>query len=162
MREHALFTYRFNLGHIERLVKDLTDEQMVGQPNGVVNHPAWTLRHLASSSNFLATTLGLESTTPAEWDQGGSPGGAPSGNAADYPTKAELLAALKAQHERVDAAVSTADPELFAKDAAEEMRSYFPKVGDLIDYMLTAHEGTHIGQISAWRRAMGLKPTAGE
>ena len=158
MREHALFTYRFNLGHIESLVKDLTDEQMVGQPNGVVNHPAWTLRHLASSSNFLATTLGLESTTPAEWDARSD--GVPSGNASDFPSKDELLAALKAQHERVAEAVSNAAPELFAKDSDEQMRSYFPKVGDLVDYMLTAHEGTHIGQISAWRRAMGLKPSA--
>ena len=161
MHEHTLSTYRFNLGHVEGLVKDLTDEQMVSQPNGVVNHPAWTLRHLASSSNFLAKTLGLESTIPAEWDAP-SPDGVPSGNASDYPSKADLLAALKAQHERVAAAVSNADAELFAKDSAEEMRSYFPKVGDLVDYMLTAHEGTHIGQISAWRRAMGLKPSAGE
>ena len=161
MREHLLFTYRFNLGHVESLVKDLSDEQMVSQPSGVVNHPAWTLRHLASSSNFLAKTLGLESTTPAEWDAP-SPDGAPSGSASDYPSKAELLAALKAQHERVTEAVTNAAPELFAKDCDEQMRSYFPKVGDLIDYMLTAHEGTHIGQISAWRRAMGLKPTAGE
>ena len=161
MLEHALFTYRFNLGHVESLVKDLTDDQMVSQPNGVVNHPAWTLRHLASSSNFLAKTLGLESTTPAEWDAP-SPEGVPSGDASQYPSKAELLAALKAQHERVAEAVANADPELLTKESAEEMRSYFPKVGDLVDYMLTAHEGTHIGQISAWRRAMGLKPTAGE
>ena len=161
MLEHALFTYRFNLGHIESLVKDLTAEQMVSQPNGVVNHPAWTLRHLASSSNFLAKTLGLESTTPAEWDAP-SPDGVPSGNASDYPSRDELLASLKAQHERVAEAVAKADSELLAKESDEQMRSYFPKVGDLIDYMLTSHEGTHIGQISAWRRAMGLKPTAGE
>ena len=115
MREHALFTYRFNLGHLESLVKDLTDEQMVSQPNGVVNHPAWTLRHLASSSNFLATTLGLESGTPAEWDARAD--GVPSGNASDFPSKDELLAALRAQHERVAEAVSNADPALFAKDS---------------------------------------------
>ena len=161
MREHLVFTYRFNLGHVEGLVKDLTDEQMVSQPNGVVNHPAWTLRHLASSSNFVAKALGLESTTPAEWDAP-SPDGVPSGDTSAYPSKAELLGHLKAQHERVAEAVTKADAGLFAKDCSEDMRSYFPKVGDLVDYMLTAHEGTHIGQISAWRRAMGLSPSAGE
>jgi uncharacterized damage-inducible protein DinB len=159
MLRYLIFTYRFNLDRARTLVRDLSDEETVRQPHGVVNHPAWTLRHLASSSNFLAKTLGLESTTPAEWDAP-SPDGAPSGSASDYPSKAELLAALKAQHERVTEAVTNAAPELFAKDCDEQMRSYFPKVGDLIDYMLTAHEGTHIGQISAWRRAMGLKPTA--
>ena len=162
MREHLLFSYRFNLGHVERLVKDLTDEQMVSQPNGVVNHPAWTIRHLASSSNFLAKTFGLESTLPAGWDEAASRSSLPSGDASDYPSKTELLAELKAQHERVAEAVTKADAGLFAKECSEDMRSYFPKVGDLVDYMLTAHEGTHIGQISAWRRAMGLASSGGE
>ncbi len=159
MYEHALFIYRFNLSHIESLVKDLTDEQMVSQPHGVVNHPAWTLRHLASSSNFLAKTIGLEPTAPAEWEAP-SPDGVPSSDASQYPSKSELLAALGAQHERIAEAVANADPALFASDSAEAMRSHFPKVGDIVEYMLTAHEATHIGQISAWRRAMGLKPTA--
>ena len=68
MQEHLIFTYRFNLGHIRSLVKDLTDEQMVAQPHGVVNHPAWTLKHLASSANYVAKTLGLESTFPPDWE----------------------------------------------------------------------------------------------
>ena len=68
MQEHVIFTYRFNLGHIRSLVKDLTDEQMVAQPHGVVNHPAWTLKHLASSANYVAKTLGLESTFPPDWE----------------------------------------------------------------------------------------------
>ena len=33
---------------------------MVGQPNGVINHPAWSLGHLTVSADHLGTFLGLE------------------------------------------------------------------------------------------------------
>ena len=86
----------------------------------------------------------------------------PSGDASQYPSKAELLAELTAQHERVAEALASADPALFAKEFPDEgMRKYFPRIGDALDYMLTAHEATHIGQLAAWRRAMGLAPSAG-
>ena len=161
MREHLLFTYKFNLQHLESLVKDLTGEQMVRQPHGVVNHPAWTLCHLGSSSNYIAKALGLESTFPADWEEALKAGALPSGDASKYPSRAELLAELTAQHERVAAAVEKADPAFFAKEYPDEaMRKYFPTVGDMTNYMLAAHEGTHIGQLQAWRRAMGLAPRA--
>lgn len=161
MHEHLLFTYQFNLGHLESLVKDLTDAQMVAQPHGVVNHPAWTLGHLASSSNFIAKALGLESTFPADWEAASGTGGEPSGDAAQFPAKDALLAELRTQHARVAEAVQKTDPALFAKEYPDEgMRKYFPTIGDMLSYMLAAHEGTHIGQLAAWRRAMGLSPKA--
>ncbi len=161
MQEHLIFTYRFNLGHIRSLVEDLTDEQMVAQPHGVVNHPAWTLKHLASSANYVARWLGLESTFPADWEATPTVDGVPSGDASQYPSKAELLAELTAQHERVAAALASADPGLFAKEFPDEaMRKYFPLLGDAVNYMLSSHEATHIGQLAAWRRALGIAPRA--
>ena len=162
MLEHLFFTYKFNLGHLESLVKDLTDEQMVQQPHGVVNHPAWTLCHLASSSNFIAKAFGLESTFPPDWDEALKATKEPSGDSSAYPSKAALLAELAGQHERVAEAVAKADSAVFAKEYPDEqMRKYFPTIGDMANYMLAAHEGTHIGQIAAWRRAMGLSSSAG-
>jgi uncharacterized damage-inducible protein DinB len=38
------------------------------------------------------------------------------------------------------------------------MRKYFPTVGDQMVFMMTAHEMDHLGQMAAWRRAMGLPP----
>ena len=49
MLQHICFTYGFNLNLAKRLVGDLTPEQMCGQPYGVVNHPAWSLGHLAGA-----------------------------------------------------------------------------------------------------------------
>jgi hypothetical protein len=165
MIPHLIHTYQFNLQHIEGLVKDLTDEQMVQQPAGLVNHPMWTLGHLASAANAVAVKgLGLESTFPQEWEQAFKTGGVPSDAASAYPTsKDEILAQLKSQHERVTDELKQTDAEIFSKEFPDEnMRKYFPTIGDFLVYLMSAHEGTHIGQLQTWKRAMGLVGGGGD
>lgn len=159
---HLLFTYRANLVHLQALVSDLTDEQMVQQPHGLVNHPTWTLGHLAAVSNALAVVLGLESTFPEDWKELFRPGGVPpGGDASAFPSKDGLLAELTAQHARVAEAVANADLAFLAREhPGERMRKRFPTIGDFADYLTSAHEANHIGQLAAWRRAMGFAPRA--
>ena len=158
MIRHLLFVYDLNLKRAERLVDDLTDEQMAAQPSGVVNHPAWTLCHLGATSDALAGALGLLSTLPGEWRQAAALGSIPSGDAADFPGKAELLEQLRAQHRRVAQAVAAADAERLEQPAPPRVRERFPTVGDFAAALMTMHEGHHLGQVAAWRRAMGLGP----
>ena len=159
MIQHVTYLYRFNLKIAARLVGDLTPQQMVQQPAGVVNHPAWSLGHLCMTADRLAGMFGLESQAPEGWAQIFATGGVPSGDPSLYPSKEELLAFLTAQHERVTAAVLKADPSWFATPLADERRrKFFPTVGDMVTMMMTSHEMNHMGQISAWRRAMGLGP----
>lgn len=161
MIEHVAYLYKFNLGIAQRFVADLTPEQMVLQPSGVVNHPAWTLGHLVMSANGLAMFLGLESQASDGWDRVFATGGIPSGDAADYPSKDALLAALAAQHERNTEAVLQADPAwLAAPHPDEQRRKYFPTRGDIAAFLMTSHEASHLGQLSAWRRAAGIGPPA--
>ena len=166
MLRHLLFTYRFNLDRGQTLVQDLSAEQMVRQPHGVVNHPAWTLGHLAQASNQLAVALGLESTFPAAWKDALRTGGIPSGDVAAFPPKDALVAELAAQHERVAHVIEAAEPATLNATLAREhpnerTRQRFPTVGDYAVYLLTSHEGGHLGQIAAWRRAMGLGSATG-
>ena len=162
MLRHLIFTYQFNLDRARTLVRDLSDEQMTRQPHGVVNHPAWLLGHLAASSNQVAKMLGLDSTFPAAWAGAFSIGGTPSGDAADFPAKEELLAELAAQHERVAGALASADPALFDRAHPNAgARKRFPTIGDYTVFMISTHEGSHLGQIAAWRRAMGLGSATG-
>ena len=162
MLRHLIFTYQFNLGRARTLVGDLSDEQMTRQPHGVVNHPAWLLGHLAASSNQVAKMLGLPSTFPAAWTEAFAIGGVPSGDAAAFPSKEELLAELARQHERVAEALASTEPALFEREHPNEgTRKRFPTVGDYTAFMMTTHEGSHLGQIAAWRRAMGLGSATG-
>ena len=159
MIQHLLFAYEMNLRRAVQIVDDLTDEQMAAQPSGVVNHPAWTLGHLAATSNSLAGMLGLPSTFPEAWRDSFRMGGIPSGDAADYPAKAELVAQLRVQHERVAQAAAAADAEQLGQPTPNpRLRERFPTVGDFTAALMTNHEANHIGQLSAWRRAMGLAP----
>ncbi len=162
MIQHVTYVYKFNLGFAESLVKDLSPEQMVQQPHGVINHPTWSLGHLANSANSLAQLLGLESQAQEGWDKTFTTGGTPSADLTIYPSKDELLAELKKQHARNTEAVQQADPASLAQPhPSEATRKYFPTVGDLVIFLMTAHEMDHLGQVAAWRRAMGLGSASG-
>lgn len=162
MLQYVLRTYAMNLKIAGMQVQDLSDEQMVQQPGGVINHPAWTLGHLAAVADNLAQALGQESTFPEAWREASRPGGTPSGNAADYPSRQQLLDQLTAQHERVAAAVAAADEEQLAQPHPNpRARQRFPTVGDYVVPLMTSHEANHLGQLAAWRRAMGLGSATG-
>ena len=162
MLDHVTYLYGFNLRFAEMLVKDLSPEQMAAQPGGVINHPAWSLGHLVVSADGLGQLLGLESSLPNGWSETFKTGGEPSGDATDYPSKEEILGALEEQHARNTEAVKTLDASRFAEPHPDEgRRKYFPTLGDQVVFMMTSHEMDHLGQIAAWRRAMGLGSATG-
>ena len=162
MVDHIVHVYGFNLMNAETLVKDISTEQMVEQPNGVVNHPAWSLGHLVVVANALGKALGLTSNLPDGWDKTFATGGEPSDQVSDFPSKEEILGALREHHERNTDAIKNIDPAaLAAPHPNENMRSVFPTVGDMVVFLMTGHEMTHLGQIAAWRRVMGLGPASG-
>jgi hypothetical protein len=155
--QHVLHVYAMNLGFATRMVKDLSDDQMCAQPHGVVNHPAWSLGHLAVSSDHLGKVLGLSSDLPAGWSEIFKTGGTPSADRSVFPPKAEILSVMAQQHARIAQAVSSADPAALAQPHPnEKSRRHFPTLGDYAVFLMTAHEMDHLGQIAAWRRAMGL------
>ena len=162
MLDHVTYLYGFNLEFAERLVKDLSDEQMAAQSGGVINHPAWSLGHLVVAADHLGQLLGLESNLPEGWSETFKTGGEPSGDASAYPSKEEILGALKEQHARNTGAVINIDASRFAEPHPDEARrKYFPTVGDMIIFLMTSHEVGHLGQIAAWRRAMDLGSATG-
>jgi len=157
MIQHVLHVYGMNLGFAKRLVNDLSDDQMCAQPHGVVNHPAWSLGHLAVASDHLATIFGLSSELPAGWADPFKTGGIPSSDTQLYPGKDELLHMMERQHARVAQAAPAIDPAALAQPhPSEKRRAHFPTVGDFAIFLMTAHEMDHLGQMAAWRRAMGL------
>ena len=162
MLNHVTYLYGFNLAFSRMLVKDLSAEQMAEQPGGVVNHPAWSLGHLVVSSDHLGKLLGLESDLPDGWSEIFKTGGEPSDDASAYPSKDEILGALKEQHARNTEAVKNLDASRFAEPHPDEgAREHFPTIGDMIIFLMTSHEMDHLGQIAAWRRAMGLGSATG-
>jgi Protein of unknown function (DUF664). len=141
--------------YAQKLVADLSDEDMVSQPvpGVVMNHPAWTLGHLAAYPPVLtAMLLGQPFTDPmhSPYGRGSMP------KESGYPPKAQLLAEFLDGHDRLAAAVEAAPESAWSAPiplARWEQR--FPEVADAVIYLMLSHEATHLGQISAWRRAGG-------
>ena len=164
MMQHVVFLYGFNLKFAKGLVADLTAEQMCQQPHGVVNHPAWSLGHLAASKVGLLRVLGHDASLPVGWGEAwAGAGGIPSSDPSGFPSKDELVSTFESLHYRVTTAITAADAATLAATLAtphphEGARKYFPTIGDHVVFLMTSHEMDHLGQLAAWRRAMGLGP----
>ena len=97
MLDSALKINRFLMGYCRMLIGDIPDERMVEQPLPGVNHPAWSLGHLAWSTDRGRSLLGLEPECPSEWTATFGFGSKPSASRGDYPSRDELIAALGAK-----------------------------------------------------------------
>jgi len=68
------------------------------------------------------------------------------------------MSQLERSHERLVALIPTLSAEALAAPPRLEMVQYkFAEVGRFATYVMTAHEGLHLGQIADVRRALGLQ-----
>ena len=155
----VLNSYCLTLNYLRRLVGDVPDGELVRQPNGVVNHPAWVIGHLTFSCQALGGELGLAAWLPAAWEGRFGTGSVPTSDPSAYPPKSELLAALADGQARVSQRLSElGDAGLAAPLPDECYRAVFPTVGHAVVHILTGHAAVHVGQVSVWRRAAGYPP----
>jgi hypothetical protein len=157
MLEWVRPTYDFALQYSTRLVADVPDEQMTAQPvaGRVMNHAAFLLGHIAWANDNGVAILGGQPELAAWKDRMGM-GATPQADRSLYPSKAALLAALERAHGRLLEAVQAAGVEALSAPPPERMRARFPTTRTLLAGLMTAHYANHNGQLSAWRRAMGL------
>ncbi|HUT88107.1 MAG TPA: DinB family protein [Thermoguttaceae bacterium] len=159
MKDETLNSLRFHMRTLHELVGDLNDAQMVQQPAGVANHPAWTLGHIAYSFEGIGEEIGLEPWLPTEWVDRFGTGSTPTDDPGAYPTKQELLEVLADGERRVrERLASLDDAALGAPLPDEQHRDLFATMGCAVLHVLVGHTGAHLGQLVVWRRAMGLPP----
>ena len=149
----------FMVGYCRMMLAEIADERMAEQPLPGVNHPAWILGHLAFSADLALWRLGGEKTLPASWVAQYGPGSQVSPNRSDYPSKDELLQLVETGFEKARELAQAATAEqLSAPSTATNpvMKAALPLTGDAIAFLLTAHLAMHLGQLSTWRRMIGL------
>lgn len=157
MISHLLHTWNLNLAYARRLVTDLAEEQMTVQPAQGMNHAAWVLGHLACSGDLFAPLIGSKPVCPPEWQPLFDWNSTPKAGSAQYPSKAELLAAIEAVHAGIAAALPVVPASRWTDPMPiDEIRGLLPTLGDGFVFVMTAHENMHLGQLSAWRRAQGM------
>ncbi len=157
----VLKSFSLTFDYLRRLVADVSDQQMTAQPGGAVNHPAWVMGHLVYSCQGIAEVLGVKPWLPEQWLAPFITGSVPDTDRQAYPSKAELLQALDDGQRKVSEALAAMDEqELREPLPDEDIRSLFPTLGHAVVHILGAHAAVHVGQVSVWRRAIGLAPLA--
>ena len=150
--------------YAERVLTDIRAETFARKPDGVnTNHPAWVIGHLALYPNHVlemigrgdlaAVREGYEELFGAASECRDDPDGV------IYPPMEELTTAFFEGADRALGAVAeTDDATLSAENPSERMREMAPTVGAMVNFLLTGHAMMHLGQLSAWRRVVGLGP----
>jgi hypothetical protein len=152
-----LRTFAYNLDYARRLVADVPDEKMAYQPAPKTNHAIWCVGHLIGGCDFAGSLMGLSPSLPKAWEPLFGWNAAPQPERSAYPSKAEVLQALEAAHAKIADAFAKFPLDKWADPfPIEQFRKNLPTVGDALVMLLTSHEATHLGQLSAWRRVQGM------
>lgn len=159
---------RLSLLYTERLLAGVTPQQFarLARPGGVEvksNHPAFVLGHLSLYPSKVMAAIGRPAGVTAcpETYEPLFKGGAECRDDADgriYPAMEELRRRyFEAYHAAIAAVAETADETFTQENPAEgRMKELFPTRGAAVNFYLGGHMQNHLGQFSAWRRAMGM------
>lgn len=146
------------VAYAKTIMADVDNETMTEQPSGL-NHPAWLLLHLATAADYAAKLLGGPAVCPADWNEKADTKKPLSQTRSDYPDKQQLLDMFEAAYKNASDLYSKMSPEsLQAPQKLGFFETELPTVGDMAAFLLVGHANLHLGQLSAWRRAMGKGP----
>lgn len=126
------------------------------------NHPAFVYGHLSLYPARALETAGLDPAAagvPEGYDELFRPGVAcrddPDGSI--YPPMSSIVEVFRATHGAlVSAMPGASDAVLTAETPDEKRRERWPTNGCVCDFYVGGHAMLHLGQVSAWRRVMGL------
>jgi uncharacterized damage-inducible protein DinB len=157
MKDAVLQAANVNTNYAKQLVADIPDERMAEQPVPGMNHAAWVLGHLTFVADSMVRVFDQPFSMPKEWVELFNLSSKPEGDRSKYPSKAALLEAYDKAYARLAEAVKAATEEALAREFPNpKLRTQLPTVGVAMVHILCSHHGVHLGQLSAWRRTLGL------
>jgi len=155
----VLHSFTYAIDYLAQQVADVSAADMVTQPSGILNHPAWTIGHLTLSCQMLGEVIGVQGWLPTDWVRRFGPGSVPVADAAVYETKRRAVSILRDAQERLARAVESLDnATLDLQFPVETYRDVFPTIRHALTQVMVGHAAYHVGQMAIWRRAMGLPP----
>ncbi len=158
---------RMSVGYAERLLKDVSASQFArfAEVEGKLiesNHPAFILGHLSLYPSRVVSELGADASSimPSSKFEALF---APSATCLDdpegklYPAMNEITDKFFAAHQvAIDVLMSCDDQAFAAANTNERLKAKFATIGSAHAFYLGGHAMLHMGQFSAWRRAMGI------
>ncbi|MCM2369918.1 DinB family protein [Aporhodopirellula aestuarii] len=160
---------RMSVAYAERMLKDIPPSQFArfAEAGGQViesNHPAFIFGHLSLYPCRVVSEVGGDAsaiTPSSKFEALFSPSAKclddPDGTL--YPSMDEITSKFFKAHEVAIEVLMTCDDAVFAgENPNERMRPKFATIGAAHAFYLGGHAMLHMGQLSAWRRAVGLGP----
>ncbi|MEM6507663.1 MAG: DinB family protein [Planctomycetota bacterium] len=143
-----------------KLTDGLSATQFVEQPLGEMNHAAWVLSHLNTYHRVLDVIIrGRPLEDPADEEFGMK--SKPVPDASRYASPDDLREAFTSGHQMIAERLRKQGPAVFDRPVPlERWRSWLPTSSAVIANLMIWHETLHLGQLSAWRRAMDLPPVS--
>ena len=153
------------LGYAERLLKDIPEDQFArwASPGGQTiesNHPAFILGHLALYAPRIVNELGGNASSPDGFEAVFSKDAkcVDDADGSVYPGQQDIQSAFFDGYRKTLEALRSADDEVFQAESPHtgRFKELFPTVGSAHAFYVGGHLMMHMGQLSAWRRMMGL------
>lgn len=160
--EQEIKVYQFAQGYGEMLLNGITEDKAFELICDGGVHPAWIIGHLGYVANGMLARCGAEPKIDLDALKGTFGGG--SKPAADdkqrYPSWENLVKTWKQGHADLAELIPTLTKKILdLPNPSDRMRDNgLPTMKDLLSFVLTAHEGMHLGQLSTWRRVQGHPP----
>lgn len=152
-------SFSMTFDFLVRLIDSVPDDMWTRQPAGAVNHLAWVVGHLVHSCQAIGGEMGIEPWLPPNWGEKFGTGSTPVEARKCYPSKEKLLESLADARQRLtDRLLKLGEAGLAEPLPDVHYRSLFPTVGHSVLHILTAHAAVHVGQLTVWRRVVGLGP----
>lgn len=152
----------------EAMLKEVTPAMFARYPVNSAkpvhcNHPAWVYGHLAIYSSkmleMMERPVGI-TAKPEGWEDLFKNGSECRDDAAGtiYPKMEALSSHFLKGYTHVMGVVPEVSDEILMKanPAGGGFAERFPTVGSAVNFLLTGHALLHLGQVSTWRRCMGL------
>lgn len=155
----VLHSLSYSIDFLSEQVAGFSPAAMVEQPDGITNHAAWTLGHLAHVLTLIGGVIGIPSSLPGGWTRRYGPGSRPVGDPEVYESGESLLGIIREIAAKIETRIGEMrDEELDEPFPDEDYRSVFPTIRHALTQVLVGHTAFHVGQLSVWRKAMGPEP----
>ena len=155
------------LGLAEVLLNDIPSDKFArfasnGGKTIEANHPAFIYGHLSIYPSMVFAAAGLDGSAFAApehytdlFEHGKECRDDADGSI--YPAQREVVDQFLSSHRAaIDAIKGMTSEQFEAKNGIESMADMFPTFGSIANFLLVGHTMLHLGQLSTWRRAIGL------
>ncbi|MBU4482767.1 MAG: DinB family protein [Actinomycetia bacterium] len=160
-KQSVLEAFSYNLRYGLTLFRSTPEDLFFSFPNHKMNHAGWIAGHITLSHRRISIELGVDISLPNDWIHLFGMGTQPIADSRRYPQRDELIQAFIDGHSALELAFKNATPEKLNEPNTKYKPNCYSTIGAIAVHVMITHESVHLGQLCAWRKALGLSRIEG-